>query len=174
MTEADWKDSLRGDPAVRDNPDEVLGRQRLKHRHKELDRVLVLAELLLEQEELVVEIVVTVHFLVPLEVRGEGELHSEGGPGYRLDVAEAQTLVSQLSPAAVKDNLKERSDQPPGGLGDVHHVGNQCEPLQLELGDLRLQEDVPLAISSSMLSLIGIWGPSQAASGARASPRPST
>ena len=130
------------------------------------------AELLLEQEELVVEIVVTVHFLVPLEVRGEGELHSEGGPGYRLDVAEAQTLVSQLSPAAVKDNLKERSDQPPGGLGDVHHVGNQCEPLQLELGDLRLQEDVPLALSSSMLSLIGIWGPSQAASGARASPRP--
>ena len=48
VTEADWKDSLRGDPAVRDNPDEVLGRQRLKHRHKELDRVLVLAELLLE------------------------------------------------------------------------------------------------------------------------------
>ena len=63
LPEADWKDSFTCNPPVRDNSDEVLRRERFKHWNKELDGVLVLTELLLQQEELVMQDVLTVHIL---------------------------------------------------------------------------------------------------------------
>ena len=56
VAEADRQHGLARDPAVRDDADEILRRQRLEHRHEELDGVLVLAELLLQQEELAVNV----------------------------------------------------------------------------------------------------------------------
>ena len=82
MSEADREDSLAGDPPVGKDADEVLGRERLEHRDKELDGVLVLAELLLQQEELMVEDVLSHCPRPPLGSRmplSEGELsHSTG------------------------------------------------------------------------------------------------
>ena len=65
MAEAYRQHGLARDPAVRDDADEMLRLQRLKlkHPYEELDGVLVLAELLLQQEELVVENILAVHVL---------------------------------------------------------------------------------------------------------------
>ena len=91
MTEADREDGLAGDPSVRDDADEILGREGFKHGDKELDGVLVLAELLLQQEELVMEDVLTVHvlhedpeclrvgmdLLIPLKIWSQSQLHPQ-------------------------------------------------------------------------------------------------
>ena len=51
---------LRGNPSV---GDEVLWGQRLEHGDKQIDGVFILAELLLEEDELVVEDHLAVHVL---------------------------------------------------------------------------------------------------------------
>ena len=55
VTEGDRKLSVTSDPAVGDNADEILGRKWIEDGHKELDDVLLLAELLLQQEVLVMK-----------------------------------------------------------------------------------------------------------------------
>ena len=55
MAEGDWDDGLRANPAIRDDADEVLGREGLGDRHKELDVVLFSRKLALEEEEFMVE-----------------------------------------------------------------------------------------------------------------------
>ena len=55
VTEGDRKLSVTSDPAVGDDADEVLGRKWIEDGHEELDDMLLLAELLLQQEVLVME-----------------------------------------------------------------------------------------------------------------------
>ena len=55
VAERDGQLGLRGQPLVRDDSDEVLGREWLEDRDKETDHVLVLRILGLEEEVLVVE-----------------------------------------------------------------------------------------------------------------------
>eukprot|EP00053_Salpingoeca_punica_P020083 m.207382 g.207382 ORF g.207382 m.207382 type:complete len:978 (-) comp17788_c0_seq1:3740-6673(-) len=84
VAEADRQLHLGADPAVRDDADKVLRRQRLGDLNEEVELVLLGAELLLEQKVLVVQqllaigvldedpegLDLAVHSLVPLEVRG--------------------------------------------------------------------------------------------------------
>ena len=63
MSEGYRELGLRGDPSVGDDSDEVLWGQRLEHGDKQIDGVFILAELLLEEDELVVEDHLAVHVL---------------------------------------------------------------------------------------------------------------
>lgn len=91
-------------------PKEILRRQWLKHRHKELDEVLVLAVFGLEQEVLVVQDDLwvyifhqdpegfrsTVDLLVPLEVWSDGQLHTQRWPA-QVNNLVMSCPMSQLS-----------------------------------------------------------------------------
>ena len=89
VSEGYWELGLRRDPSIGDDLDKVLRGQRLEHGNNELDGVFILAELLFEEEELVVEdhlavhvlqedpecLTVSVDLLIPLEVQSEREFH---------------------------------------------------------------------------------------------------
>ena len=91
VLEADWDDRLRPEPAVGHHAHEVLGRQGVEQGDGEGNRVVLLGVDLLEQKEFVVKdhlaivvldddpeaLHVPVHLLVPLKVRGEGQVHLE-------------------------------------------------------------------------------------------------
>ena len=57
---------------------------------------------------------------------------------------ESQTLVCELCPSSVKNNLKDRSDQSPSWLSDVNHIGNQGESIQFKLWDIGLEQNIDL------------------------------
>jgi hypothetical protein len=113
VAEGDGQQHLRAEPAVGDDADEVLGRERLVDRDGEVEHVLVLGELVLEHEELVVQHVLRVHVLdehpealgeavhglLELEVRRDGELDAQHGARDRQHVrgeVEPRELVHAL------------------------------------------------------------------------------
>ena len=50
----------------------------------------------------------------------------------------------ELGPASMEADLVYGADEPPSRLGDVDHVRHEGEPLQLQLGDVGLEENVDL------------------------------
>ena len=44
----------------------------------------------------------------------------------------------------MQDDLKDGAHEAAGGLRDEHHVGDEREAVELQLRDVRLQEDVDL------------------------------
>ena len=147
VAEGDGQLGVGGEPAVADEADEVLGRQRLADGHEELERVLVLGVLLLEQEELVVEdelgvdvldeqpegLGAAVHLLVPLEVGLDEQLDLEGGARDRQDV-HGQLELGQLVDVLV-DELAE--------LGRAHQLA--------DLVRLHVVEPLPRDVSCSQV-----------------------
>jgi len=63
VSERDWQRGLASQPAVRDDPHKVLGRQRVVDWDGEGERVVLLGELGLEQKNLGVQDVLLVHVL---------------------------------------------------------------------------------------------------------------
>lgn len=61
MQEGHRQKSLRAQPAVADGANEVVRRQRLEDRNKELEHVVILAEGSLQEEILVVQDVLAIH-----------------------------------------------------------------------------------------------------------------
>mmetsp|Transcript_42551 Transcript_42551/g.71012 ORF Transcript_42551/g.71012 Transcript_42551/m.71012 type:complete len:200 (-) Transcript_42551:3441-4040(-) len=59
-------------------------------------------------------------------------------------LAEAERLVRQLRPPALEHDLVQRPHEAARALRDVHHVRQQRQPVQLQVGDVRLQQHVYL------------------------------
>eukprot|EP00755_Sulcionema_specki_P005500 Sspe_Gene.4862::Locus_1611_Transcript_1_1_Confidence_1.000_Length_6620::g.4862::m.4862 len=53
--------------------------------------------------------------------------------------------VRQRRPPTLQHNLADGPHQPRSGLRDVHHVSHQCESVELQLADVRLQQHVDLS-----------------------------
>jgi hypothetical protein len=101
VLEGEGKAGFGVHPAVRDDGDEVVGRERVEHGDGEGDVVILLGialtehELVVEEDDFAVDVLnddperfrATVHLLVPLEVGGDGELDAEEGAGDGLDVS---------------------------------------------------------------------------------------
>mmetsp|Transcript_63082 Transcript_63082/g.203357 ORF Transcript_63082/g.203357 Transcript_63082/m.203357 type:complete len:299 (-) Transcript_63082:2328-3224(-) len=91
VPEGDGQQCLRVDPAIGDNADEVLRRQRLRDGHREIQRVLLLRAPLLQNKHLLVQDLLSIHILykdpeglraamhlsIPLEVGRDCQLHHE-------------------------------------------------------------------------------------------------
>mmetsp|Transcript_117329 Transcript_117329/g.373812 ORF Transcript_117329/g.373812 Transcript_117329/m.373812 type:complete len:986 (+) Transcript_117329:1016-3973(+) len=100
VAERDRQQGLRVDPAIRDDADEVLRRQRLGDGHGEVQGVLLFGASFLQHEHLLVEDLLTVHILdedpeglgtavhtrIPLEIWSDGELDHQARAGDRLHV----------------------------------------------------------------------------------------
>mmetsp|Transcript_6109 Transcript_6109/g.13307 ORF Transcript_6109/g.13307 Transcript_6109/m.13307 type:complete len:274 (+) Transcript_6109:2928-3749(+) len=112
LAEGDWERGLGGEPAVGDDADEVLRRQRVEDRDGEGERMVVLGELGLEQEELRVQNVLLVDVLdeyveglgravdlgLELEVGRDRELNAQDGARDGLHVRgklEPRELVNE-------------------------------------------------------------------------------
>ena len=54
------------------------------------------------------------------------------------------STAGELGPAAVQTDLKDGADEPAGRLCHVDHVRHEREALQLELGDVGLQQHIDL------------------------------
>mmetsp|Transcript_70197 Transcript_70197/g.198108 ORF Transcript_70197/g.198108 Transcript_70197/m.198108 type:complete len:1103 (-) Transcript_70197:287-3595(-) len=113
VPEGHRQQGLRIDPAVGYHPDEVLRRQGLRDRDREVARVLLLRAALLQDEHLLVEDLLPVHVLyenpeglgaavdtlVPLEVWRDGQLDHQARPRDRLHIraeVELRKLVDKL------------------------------------------------------------------------------
>mmetsp|Transcript_28044 Transcript_28044/g.66664 ORF Transcript_28044/g.66664 Transcript_28044/m.66664 type:complete len:432 (-) Transcript_28044:2560-3855(-) len=59
-------------------------------------------------------------------------------------LAEVEALEGEGRPAAAQHDLEQRAEQAAGALRDVDHVREQREPVELQLRDVRLQQDVDL------------------------------
>mmetsp|Transcript_43379 Transcript_43379/g.114245 ORF Transcript_43379/g.114245 Transcript_43379/m.114245 type:complete len:464 (+) Transcript_43379:1581-2972(+) len=100
MTEGDGQRSLRIDPTIRDDSNEVLWWQWLRDRHREVQRLLLLCLAFLQHEHLVVQDLLAVDVLykdpegfrvpvdagIPLEIWSNGQLHHQTRSCDRLHV----------------------------------------------------------------------------------------
>jgi hypothetical protein len=101
MFEGERETSFGMEPSIRDDRDEVVGRQRIHHRNGEGDVVILFSvtlaedELVVEENDLSVDIFnedperfrCAVDLLLPLEVGSDGELDSEKRSSDRLNVS---------------------------------------------------------------------------------------
>jgi hypothetical protein len=59
-------------------------------------------------------------------------------------LTQGERLVRQRGPASLEADFKDRAKDPTGRLRHVDHVGDECEAVELELRDVRLEEHVDL------------------------------
>mmetsp|Transcript_75394 Transcript_75394/g.157135 ORF Transcript_75394/g.157135 Transcript_75394/m.157135 type:complete len:1109 (+) Transcript_75394:119-3445(+) len=114
MSEGDRQQSLRVDPSVGDDADEVLGRQGLGDGHGEVEGVLLFRPTLLEHEHFLVKNLLAVHILdenpegfrsavdllIPLEIGGDCELDHQARPRDGLNVG-AEIQLGELMDESV-------------------------------------------------------------------------
>lgn len=59
-------------------------------------------------------------------------------------LTEGESFVREGSPTSFETNLKDRTKNSTGRLGDVNHVGHESETFEFELRNVGLKEDVDL------------------------------
>ena len=62
----------------------------------------------------------------------------------RRHLAQRQSLIRELRPTALENNLKDAPQDAPRRLRDVHHVSHEREAFELHAADVSLKQDVDL------------------------------